>query len=75
MVMADTDTRGRPWIKKKDLRDHLTVELDNGFTCHKSGPTVIRKQGDHYYFSCNCGIHYLDGQAEGDHYVGIYASY
>jgi hypothetical protein len=72
--MNSHSTQGRPWLKLADAKDHMQVELDGGFTCHKAGMTTLHQQGNRFYFRCNYGAHFIDDQADdGVHCVGIYA--
>lgn len=45
---------------------------DDGFTCIAAGTElVVMDKGDGLFVACDYGRHYLDGQVEGDHYVGL----
>ena len=51
------------------------IELDSGFTCAKDGLKRVRRDAKGFYFTCNDGHHYLDGQADdGKHCIGVYNS-
>ena len=57
------------FIKINQVHDKNVVYLDSGFDCL----TIICSDtnGD-LYFECQHGRHYLAGQVEDDHYVGLY---
>ena len=59
------------FAKVSEIKAGDKVRLDAGFTCHEAGVVTI-KADDGLYFECDEGHHYLSGQIEDDHYVGIY---
>lgn len=71
-----SDTFGRPYLTFDEACRGLRVELDGGFTCARKGARkTLRGRGDRLYFHCDCGHHFLDGQADfdgGKFYVGVY---
>jgi hypothetical protein len=58
----------------KEVKAGMTLVVDAGFACIKAGTKVRILRGnnsDEFYFECREGNHYLDGQIEGDYYVGL----
>ena len=74
------DINGIEYARVDQLEPGMIVRLDDGFTCHKAGETIIyADDGDAsaLYFRCSGpgGRHYIGGQLAGDdedHLVGIY---
>lgn len=53
-------------MRLSDLKEHMTVMLDKGFTCHKPGiVTVVQNKSRELGFVCNDGFHSFDGQVNG----------
>ena len=55
------------------VTDGTKLIADGGFTCIRQGEVLTAKadaQG-HLYVPCNEGKHYLDGQADKGHYIGL----
>ncbi len=73
--MPNHDIKGRPYAKLSKLRPGQLIELNNGFTCTKARTCTIHLDKDNrLFFSCDDGLHYLDGQADdGEHCIGVYA--
>ena len=61
-------------IPIKEVKAGMTLVADAGFSCVKAGTKVRILRGinsDKFYFECSEGNHYLDGQIEGEYYVGL----
>jgi hypothetical protein len=72
--MSDCDTNGRPWAKIADVKAGDRVEADSGFDC-LIGDRIAVVEADkdgHLFIKCAKGKHYLAGQIQGDHYLGLY---
>jgi len=55
-----------------DLKAGETVKLDGGFTCVKEGLHQVHQDEGGYYFICDEGKHYLEGQEdENGNLVGV----
>lgn len=55
----------------------MTVFTDDGFTCIGKGKVIIHSDENGFYFPCEVGRHYLDGQLSKDEngdplFVGLY---
>lgn len=48
-----------------------TLLADGGFTCMSEGIVTVEEDDDGLFVRCGEGKHYLDGQAEGDVYIGL----
>ena len=50
------------------------LRADGGFTCLPDGAVVKVEENhqDRFYIPCGDGKHFLDGQSEGDIYIGLY---
>lgn len=60
------------YAKLSELRVGEPIELDEGFTCTKSGRARVREDETGLHFICAEGKHYLDGQCDGDGYcIGV----
>jgi len=78
--MAKKDINGRTYAYLKNVKEGDVIETDGGFTCGMNNKrlTVMHdgrrssKQG--LYVECNCGRHYIGGQANyaGGPLIGIY---
>jgi hypothetical protein len=74
------DTNGRAYLKLSEARAGQSIELDGGFTCAASGPTVLAADDRGLYFLCHDEEaggadqhHYIAGQADdGEHCIGVY---
>lgn len=66
------DKQGRPYAKLSELKAGDSIELDNGFTCAKSGVTTVQEDNLGLYFTCSDGRHTLAGQVEDETLIGIY---
>ena len=57
----------------KDVKLGSLLRADSGFTCMPSGAlrTVKEAKNGERYIDCDQGRHFLDGQEEGDEYVGL----
>jgi hypothetical protein len=73
MANEAADRHNRPYAKASDLKAGATIQVDSGFTCIDAWALreVIDKDGA-LCIICSGGFHYLEGQRDGDHYVGIY---
>ena len=49
-------------MKLSDLHVNQTVYLDDGFSCHSGGIVDVLVDEDGFYFECEHGRHYFDGQ-------------
>lgn len=72
--MKSTDKHGRPWLKLKEAKAGMQIQVDAGFTCIK--PYSIRKLHrikNGLCFTCKEGTHLISGQADdGIYCVGLY---
>lgn len=71
--MTTHDSTRRPYFKLSEVKEGQQIELDDGFTCARPGPSelILGKHG--LYFLCNECEHYISGQADdGEHCVGVY---
>ena len=68
-----TDKSGRPWAKISEVKVGDLLEPDGGFDCLECGAhLMVFHDSDGLFIKCSEGHHYLDGQIEGDHYIGLY---
>lgn len=67
------DSLGNEYAKFAELKPGQTIWLDKGFTCRKPGPTKLQADNGELYFQCAAGQHFLEGQLDGGHLIGIYA--
>ena len=69
-----SDTTGRFYVKIRDLKAGDVVQVDGDFTCIEPWEQCTIKADDvgNLYIDCVEGRHYLDGQEEGDYYLGLY---
>lgn len=51
-------------MKLTDLKIGDTVHTDDGFTCMKEGPHVVRGDESGLFLKCDDGHHYLEGQED-----------
>lgn len=70
--MAKHDLNGRYWARIKDVVPGSRIKTDMGSDCWVNYHQTVRQDADGLYFLCKEGRHGLDGQRQGDHYVGIY---
>lgn len=67
------DKASRPYAKLSTLKAGDRVELDAGFTCHKSGIVTLEQDELGLFFKCDEGEHHISGQADnGEDLIGIY---
>lgn len=60
------------YIKTADATPGVKVRTDGGFTCIGPGAVrVIQEDALGRFFRCREGHHYLDGQVEDDHLIGL----
>lgn len=72
--MTRTDTLGREYLKLSEAKEGI-IELDAGFNCRGPGVAMLFHSDLGFYFMCECGEHYIDGQADdGVYCIGIYPS-
>ena len=72
--MATCDSSGRVYAKLADLRAGDTVEVE-GLTCcrERTRKLVHAIPEGMLYVECDLGVHFLEGQKDGDGYcVGVY---
>ena len=76
------DLQGRRYLTFKQAKPGTLVQVDGDFTCIRKGARRTIKQDttvpkwQRLWIHCDCGRHYLDGQADfdkGQFYVGIYS--
>lgn len=87
--MARADKQGRPYLKRKDLRPGMQVELDDDFTCMFAGKHTVEKDEGGHFLRCTGAHsrgpkrsanpkcqHYLEPQADGNrgYLIGVYAA-
>ena len=55
-------------VKLSDLKAGDLVQVDDGFTCMRSGPRYVRvdKEDGRLYVHCAAGKHFLEGQLADD---------
>ena len=53
-------------MKYSELVEGQEIMLDAGFTCVKEGRVIVHKDEHGFYFNCDDGRHYLDGQLDFD---------
>lgn len=53
-------------VNINELKSGDEIELDNGFTCIDAGIVRVEKNDDGFYFYCEEGKHYLNGQCDKD---------
>lgn len=51
-------------MKIKEIKLGDVILLDDGFTCAEAGLVTIQENWAGYFFSCEQGQHYLDGQED-----------
>jgi hypothetical protein len=75
MANEAADRHSRPYAKASDLKAGATIQVDDSFTCIDPWECreVINKDRA-LCVICSSGFHYLEGQRDGDRYVGIYLS-
>lgn len=73
-TITGMNTNGRPYATVDQVVEGSRVECDGGFTCLDEGDVreVLKDNDGGLYIRCSKGEHYLDGQIDGDHYVGLY---
>lgn len=61
------------FAKIADVDAGTKLRADGGFTCIPRGAVLTVQRNDHgeLYVPCRSGQHSLDGQEEGDHYLGL----
>ncbi len=64
----------RPFAKISDVKAGDKLKTDGGFTCMAEGEvkTIIADEAGRLFIECCDGRHALDGQEEGEIYVGLY---
>ena len=63
----------RPFIKISEVYEGCSIEVDGDFSCCREGEVfLVEEDEDGFFFRCSEGLHYIDGQIEGDYYVGLY---
>lgn len=69
---------GEPWAKISDVKAGSRLHTDRGFTCIGERDVEIKEDDNgHLYFLCHqrgsgtWDRHYLAGQANDDHYIGL----
>ncbi len=61
-----------PHVPIKVVSDGTILFPDDGFTCLTfNKPYTVEKDSYGLYIRCEDGNHYLDGQIEGDVYIGL----
>lgn len=68
------DNQGRQYAKIVNVKPGARVVVDSDFTCMAAGAVKEVKadaDGD-LYIDCDEGSHHLDGQIDGDFYIGLY---
>ncbi len=71
--MIPHDKNGRVYLRIADAKAGQTIELDDAFTCCKTGKaTLFTNNNGLLGFKCDSGEHLLGGQAEDDYYLGAY---
>ncbi len=70
--MSAIDLRGRPYAKIADVKVGSILKPDGDFTCMLEGTKLVVAHDDGLYVPCSVGRHYLSGQVQGDHYLGLY---
>lgn len=59
-------------MRMEDLQAGVNIKLDEGFTCVKAGLHKVHLDAHGYFFLCDQGKHYLDGQEdENGNLVGV----
>jgi hypothetical protein len=73
-AIIGVDLHGRAYAKLSQLKAGDKVELDADFDCCEAGlAEVFIDENGELFFSCKCGRHQLDGQADdGEHCIGVY---
>lgn len=60
------------YARKAEVREGSVLVTDGGFTCMGEGQQkTVEKAPDGLFVPCGDGRHYIDGQLEGGHYVGL----
>ncbi len=54
------------YMNYNDLKEGMTVYVDDGFDCMPAGPHTVHGDGTDFYLHCDEGYHNLDGQCEED---------
>ena len=74
MSYPETDKNGRAYLKLKEAKAGMKVEVDDGFTCTFATKNVLEADQDgDLFFLCDEGEHYIRGHADdGVHCIGIY---
>ena len=62
----------REYLKIVDAKAGMIVELDNGFSCRRLGQVTLHCDGEMPWFPCTHGKHFLHGQTDGVHYLGVF---
>ncbi len=71
--MSTHDTDGREYLRITEAKAGQVIELDGDFTCCKAGNVKLHSDKEGFlWFHCRAGEHGLIGQAEGEHYIGVY---
>lgn len=70
--MSSVTTRPRPTVKISDVKVGTVLFTDGGFTCMRPN-SIATVYGDAsgLFVRCDDGDHYLDGQEDGEVYVGF----
>jgi len=66
------DINGREYLKVDEAKAGMDIELDDGFTCCRAGKSKLKEDMTGLFFDCEAGGHFIDGQLEGNYYIGIY---
>lgn len=60
------------YAKISEVKAGTRLVTDAGFTClRRNVRRLVRKDELGLYIKCSEGNHYLDGQAQGRHYIGL----
>jgi hypothetical protein len=69
-----TDKQGRAYLKIREAKPAMTVELDGDFSCVRKGAkrVLLADRNGGLFFNCQIGAHYLSGQRRDNYYIGVY---
>jgi hypothetical protein len=56
-------------MKWSDLKEGMVVYADDGFTCLREGPHIVKSDDGGFYLDCDEGTHHLDAQLDEEGYV------
>jgi hypothetical protein len=58
-------------MKWSDLKEGAVVYTDDGFTCMREGPHIVKSDHRGFYLDCDEGKHSLDADDEEGEVVGL----